>query len=69
MKREGITDEDVIWDKRVWRLICAAHHHALDMKFIHLTEEEYPDEVREWAEENGFYFESPEGGWRKAHEG
>lgn len=68
MKKAGITDQDVIWDPRVWRWVCRAHHHALDMKFIHLTEDQYPPEVGEWADEHGFYFANVEAGWRKGHE-
>lgn len=65
IKQAGITDLDVIWDERVWRHVCSAHHHALDMKFIYLTEAEYPESVGEWAAEHGFYFLSPSAGWRK----
>jgi hypothetical protein len=64
MKAEGMAHDD-IWDERVWRPICLAHHHRLDHHFISLEYEQYPDSVVEWAAEHGFYFAGKEAGWRK----
>jgi hypothetical protein len=67
MKAEGMSHDD-IWDPRIWRWICLAHHNRLDnpgTRPLYIERDQYPDSVVEWAAEHGFYFAGKEAGWRK----
>jgi hypothetical protein len=55
--------ESAIWDSRIWRPACRAHHVRLDSHFFSLKRDEYPPSVEEWANEHGFFFLSPRRGW------
>jgi len=67
MKRAGIRDHEVLWDDRAWVKSCRTHHELFDHKMLRLDEGEYPDDLREFAAEIGFYWAGRRDGWRKEH--
>ena len=54
-------------DPRSWVPACRRHHHAFDQKIIRLDRDDYPATFLDFAQENGLFFDGPDGGWKVAH--
>lgn len=66
LRSRGLDATDIglaLWDSRVWDWVCRKHHHLADHKVIRLASDQYPDGVKEWAAEHGFYFVDSRTGW------
>jgi hypothetical protein len=61
LRREGLAH--LAWDRRCWVPSCRRHHHLYDTKTLRLTREQYPPELRAFAEAIGFEFVDPRTGW------
>lgn len=57
-------DENEVWDKRCWTLMCAAHHHRFDKGFLRLRLEDYPAVFLEYAADHGLFWAGERDGWR-----
>lgn len=56
-------------DSRVTTFACRYHHGMFDNKHWRLMrEEQYPQGLRDWAEQWGFYWSGPRDGWRAEHQ-
>jgi hypothetical protein len=55
--------EDAVWHPDVWVHACRRHHTRFDSHFIELGFEDYPESLRAWAREYGFFWISERRGW------
>ena len=64
LKHAGITEQDLVWDKRNVVPGCRKHHGDFDSKRIRLFIEDYPLTLIAFASEHNFTFRGARDGWR-----
>lgn len=67
LKAEGIRSLGRVWDRRIIRLGCEYHHSLYDRRLWQMSEEQYPQGVREYAAEVGFGWYGPRRRWARDH--